>query len=426
MNPCNLDLRAAGFGDFIYRLQNTGSWTKTGDCRSNTGVPPPGCFSGRSVWNIFSWQIQLGSGKSRNFWSRHCLRFSALIIRWFAGDVEWKFSMEGAADGSPAASAGGSPVAAVDGLALANRMVAAAEAAAAAAQATASAANRPTAEDGKSWWKLFPKPPTLDHSTRGGEIAAWKEWSWTFEQYMSSVDAKFAEDIQKLREHPERPIDPVDFNDMEKQRNTFFYSLLSSLLGNVPCLWWDRCLDAMDWRPTELWSNRMSRLAKTGVWACWTWSWIGPRFLANFLWCSMTGACILRVWEVGKPFEWRLEDCNPYEECHRSAQDLASAAGHRDNYIHEGARNDPSIWCFNNQVVRTDGAWCRLFWRSGWASYNGDWQDWRKGKRQERWQKQVKRQGLWKKKVKRKAKGQEWLKGKIQEWWSERKRQCWW
>lgn len=98
-------------------------------------------------------------------------------------------------------------------------------------QATASAVNRPAAEDGKSWWKLFPKPPTLDHSTRGGEIATWKEWSWTFEQYISSVDAKFAEDIQKLREHPERPIDPVDFNDMEKQRNTFFYSLLSSLLG---------------------------------------------------------------------------------------------------------------------------------------------------------------------------------------------------
>ena len=83
-------------------------------------------------------------------------------------------------------------------------------------------------------WKIMveivPKPPTFDHSTRGGEIAAWKEWSWTFEQYISSVDAKFAEDIQKLREHPERPIDPVDFNDMEKQRNTFFYSLLSSLL----------------------------------------------------------------------------------------------------------------------------------------------------------------------------------------------------
>jgi hypothetical protein len=97
-------------------------------------------------------------------------------------------------------------------------------------QATASAVNRPAAEDGKSWWKLLAKPPTFDHSTREGEIAAWKEWSWTFEQYISSVDAKFAEDIPKLREHPERPIDPVDFNDMEKQRNTFFYSLLSSLL----------------------------------------------------------------------------------------------------------------------------------------------------------------------------------------------------
>ena len=121
-------------------------------------------------------------------------------------------------------------MAAADGLSLATRMVAAAEAAAAAAQATASAVNRPAAEDGKSWWKLLPKPPTFDHSTREGEISAWKEWSWTFEQYISSVDAKFAEDIQKFREHPERPIDPVDFNDTEKQRNTFFYSLLSSLL----------------------------------------------------------------------------------------------------------------------------------------------------------------------------------------------------
>ena len=140
-----------------------------------------------------------------------------------------RFSMERTRDGSLAGSAGGSPMAAADGLALATRMVAAAEAAAAAAQATASAVNRPAAEDGKSWWKLLPKPPTFDHSTREGEISAWKEWSWTFEQYISSVDAKFAEDIQKLREHPERPIDPVDFNDTEKQRNTF------STVYSVPC-----------------------------------------------------------------------------------------------------------------------------------------------------------------------------------------------
>ena len=61
-------------------------------------------------------------------------------------------------------------------MALATRM------AAAAAQATSQAVNRQPAEDGKSWWKLLPKPPTFDHSTRDAEIAAWKEWSWTFEQ----------------------------------------------------------------------------------------------------------------------------------------------------------------------------------------------------------------------------------------------------
>lgn len=66
-------------------------------------------------------------------------------------------------------------------MALATRMAAAAEAAAA-AQATSQALNRQPAEDGKSWWKLLPKPPTFDHSTRDAEIAAWKEWSWTFEQ----------------------------------------------------------------------------------------------------------------------------------------------------------------------------------------------------------------------------------------------------
>ena len=39
-----------------------------------------------------------------------------------------------------------------------------------------------------------------------------------------------SEDIQNMRSHLDREVDPVDFSDSEKQRNTFLYRLLSSLV----------------------------------------------------------------------------------------------------------------------------------------------------------------------------------------------------
>ena len=57
--------------------------------------------------------------------------------------------------------------------------------------------------------------PTFDHGTREAEISAWKEWSWTFEQHLSSVDSKFLDDIEQVRAHPERLVDPVDFTESE-------------------------------------------------------------------------------------------------------------------------------------------------------------------------------------------------------------------
>ena len=50
---------------------------------------------------------------------------------------------------------------------------------------------------------------------------------------MASVDARFADDIQQVRSTVEQPVDPVDFSDGERQRNShsFLYSLLSSLVG---------------------------------------------------------------------------------------------------------------------------------------------------------------------------------------------------
>ena len=109
-------------------------------------------------------------------------------------------------------------------------MVQAAESAAAAAQAAQAMLSRQTGDESRSWWELLPKPQVFDHSTRESEISSWKEWSLSFEQYIASVDGRFAEDIQNMRSHLDREVDPVDFSDSEKQRNTFLYSLLSSLV----------------------------------------------------------------------------------------------------------------------------------------------------------------------------------------------------
>jgi hypothetical protein len=136
-----------------------------------------------------------------------------------------------AGDGSPPAGGG------VMDLNVAMRMVAAAEAAAEAARAATNLASRSASEDqGKSWWKLLPRPPVFDHSSRESEIAGWKEWSWMFEQYVASVDTRFSDDVQQIRSNLNTTVDPVDFSDSEKQRNSFFYSLLSSLLRQRPLL----------------------------------------------------------------------------------------------------------------------------------------------------------------------------------------------
>lgn len=90
--------------------------------------------------------------------------------------------------------------------------------------------SRQSGDEARSWWKLLPKPPAFDHGTWEADISSWKEWSWTFEQYIASVDTKFADDIQEVRANLGVTVDPVDFPDAKKQRNTFLYSLRSSLL----------------------------------------------------------------------------------------------------------------------------------------------------------------------------------------------------
>ena len=48
--------------------------------------------------------------------------------------------------------------------------------------------------------------------------------------YVASVDPKFTDDLQSVRANVDKPVDPFDFSDQERQRNHFLYSLLSALL----------------------------------------------------------------------------------------------------------------------------------------------------------------------------------------------------
>ena len=48
------------------------------------------------------------------------------------------------------------------------------------------------------------------------DMCMWKEWSWSFEQYINSVDPKFGDNIQNMRSKLEQPVDPVDFSDGER------------------------------------------------------------------------------------------------------------------------------------------------------------------------------------------------------------------
>ena len=49
------------------------------------------------------------------------------------------------------------------------------------------------------------------------------------------MDANFSDDIQQVRDHPGRPVDPVDFSDIEKQRNMFFLQL-GQFFAETTCL----------------------------------------------------------------------------------------------------------------------------------------------------------------------------------------------
>ena len=185
--------------------------------------------------------------------------------------------------GSPGGSPTGGGAADIPGVEVALRMVAATEAAARAAQKTVemveSAASRTTGDDNKSWWKLLPKPPNFDHSTREAEISGWKEWSWMFEQYVASIDSRFTDDRQGVRARLDQPIDTVDFLTVSGRETTSCIVCYHLFFVNEHSWWSSRSVDRTGLKCTVCWSNKMSQPARTGAWDFLALSWLGPHSL---------------------------------------------------------------------------------------------------------------------------------------------------
>lgn len=172
---------------------------------------------------------------------------------------------------------------------------------------------------------------------------------------------------------------------------------------NVPCLWWGRYLDAMVWRLTEVSSSRTSRLAKIGAWACWMESWIGMHFLTSFFWCSMFFDVSMHtqstrslgvVWMM----TWKLQSL-------WGVLEVSSRLGGSCKLQNQLRMQGWVRWSFSMMLQLPSGqsrwcsAWYRLFWRSWWASFNGDGWSWSQRKGQRWRQEQVKRQRLCKRKI---------------------------
>eukprot|EP00913_Durusdinium_trenchii_P019950 g18751.t1 len=67
-----------------------------------------------------------------------------------------------------------------------------------------------------------------------GDDGNTSNFSWSLEQYLSSLNGMFTEDFKDIRARPDDPIDSSIQSDEEKQRSKFLYSLLASLVKQRP------------------------------------------------------------------------------------------------------------------------------------------------------------------------------------------------
>ena len=131
---------------------------------------------------------------------------------------------------------------AIDGAELARRMLMATEAASMAASTAAQALlelkdkTSSSSSNEKAWYRLLPRPSVFDPDSREAELAQWREWSWSVEQYLASIDPEFAVDLARIRKSSNAEVDMSIMDDSEKKRCTFLYGLYASLLRQRPLM----------------------------------------------------------------------------------------------------------------------------------------------------------------------------------------------
>ena len=111
-------------------------------------------------------------------------------------------------------------------------------AASTAAQALLELKNRTSSSpsDEKAWYRLLPRPSVFDPDSREAELAQWREWSWSVEQYLASMDPEFAVDLARIRKNSNAEVDMSIMDESEKKRCTFLYGLYASLLRQRPLM----------------------------------------------------------------------------------------------------------------------------------------------------------------------------------------------
>ena len=127
----------------------------------------------------------------------------------------------------------------VDGNEIAMRIMQAAEAAANAATSTANAVelfrqqaegNSTGAKASTDWFKLLPKPNSFEPKDYDQEVAGWRDWWWTVNQYLCTLDTKYETELAEIEAKPSVMQDHRVMGEEEKKRSMFLYGLLASLL----------------------------------------------------------------------------------------------------------------------------------------------------------------------------------------------------
>ena len=77
--------------------------------------------------------------------------------------------------------------------------------------------------------KLITKPNLFDYRSQE-EIKAFREWSWVFKNFLSSVDEAYMKDLKEIRDKPNESFDMDLATTEEKTRRIKLYGLSASLM----------------------------------------------------------------------------------------------------------------------------------------------------------------------------------------------------